>query len=277
MDTPSILYHYTNADGLIGIIESKNIWLSDYRSLNDRSEIVYAFKLIKEVVEQHTKEYSMLETFDWESMFREDHQGELLFVGSFAQAADNPVLWRLYSKQRGYVLGIKTKSLEGAKEKTKNAYFQRVIYNRDEQIKFIEEKFLEFKKTRPNFKSEHELKEAFDRQFDRINFFFWLYQVAPFVKDSSFEHEQEWRIAVHFRLKSGAKFRTRDGDGDGDIIPYLELSMPAPEGKKHFWLQSVDMGPRVDASRNLPQLEALLDQNGFIKDSIDLRQSLIPI
>jgi|CXWL01.1.fsa_nt_gi archaellum component FlaF (FlaF/FlaG flagellin family) len=35
------LFHYTNAKGLIGIIESQSIWATDYRYLNDSTEIKF--------------------------------------------------------------------------------------------------------------------------------------------------------------------------------------------------------------------------------------------
>jgi len=44
---PNVLYHYTSADGLIGILTSKSIWLTDLRYMNDLSELQYANQLIE--------------------------------------------------------------------------------------------------------------------------------------------------------------------------------------------------------------------------------------
>ncbi len=38
------LFHYTNAKGLVGIIESQSIWATDYRYLNDSTEIKFFLK-----------------------------------------------------------------------------------------------------------------------------------------------------------------------------------------------------------------------------------------
>src|ERR1017187_4880845 len=35
---PELLYHYTDEKGLIGILESQNLWASHYRFLNDYEE-----------------------------------------------------------------------------------------------------------------------------------------------------------------------------------------------------------------------------------------------
>ena len=39
------LYHYTDARGLEGIIKSGTIWFTDYRHMNDPSELVHGIDL----------------------------------------------------------------------------------------------------------------------------------------------------------------------------------------------------------------------------------------
>lgn len=48
MDTPEILYHYTDAKGLLGILNSKQIWATSYRFMNDAREFEYGFDLISD-------------------------------------------------------------------------------------------------------------------------------------------------------------------------------------------------------------------------------------
>ena len=45
---PAALYHYTTSAGLLGIIESNGIYLTDARFLNDSSEITYGRSLFLE-------------------------------------------------------------------------------------------------------------------------------------------------------------------------------------------------------------------------------------
>ena len=40
-----LLYHYTTQSGLVGIVQSESLWLTDVRYLNDASEYVYALHL----------------------------------------------------------------------------------------------------------------------------------------------------------------------------------------------------------------------------------------
>jgi hypothetical protein len=51
------LYHYTNATGLRGIIESQKFWFTSYRHLNDPSELTHgmdiAHRLLVGIAEQY--------------------------------------------------------------------------------------------------------------------------------------------------------------------------------------------------------------------------------
>ncbi|MFA5351201.1 MAG: DUF2971 domain-containing protein [Candidatus Omnitrophota bacterium] len=42
------LWHYTNADGLLGILESQSIWATDYRHLNDCLELKHAMSILRD-------------------------------------------------------------------------------------------------------------------------------------------------------------------------------------------------------------------------------------
>jgi hypothetical protein len=43
---PATLYHYTNAAGLLGIVEKRALWATDVQFLNDGEELIYAAREI---------------------------------------------------------------------------------------------------------------------------------------------------------------------------------------------------------------------------------------
>ena len=45
---PDVLYHYTTAQGLIGITEAGRVWATDARYMNDSSEMVYTHELFRQ-------------------------------------------------------------------------------------------------------------------------------------------------------------------------------------------------------------------------------------
>ena len=46
---PELLYHYTRAGGLLGIVQGHSIWATDIRYLNDGNEFRYGSGLVKQV------------------------------------------------------------------------------------------------------------------------------------------------------------------------------------------------------------------------------------
>lgn len=51
-DPPEIIYHYTNADGLVGIVSSGSLWATDLRFVNDASELDHALKSMEAAIER---------------------------------------------------------------------------------------------------------------------------------------------------------------------------------------------------------------------------------
>lgn len=49
------IYHYTDVGGLKGILESHKLWISHSYFMNDTSEILYTYHLLKGILEK-TKE-----------------------------------------------------------------------------------------------------------------------------------------------------------------------------------------------------------------------------
>jgi hypothetical protein len=52
---PDLLFHYTDAAGLLGIIDSRKLWMTKVQYLNDKSELNYAFDLMREEIDQQKK------------------------------------------------------------------------------------------------------------------------------------------------------------------------------------------------------------------------------
>jgi len=62
--TGVVLYHYTDVGGLVSIVNSQELWMSDAAFLNDRREIEYVKLLIGQASEAHA-EFAILQEL-WE-------------------------------------------------------------------------------------------------------------------------------------------------------------------------------------------------------------------
>jgi hypothetical protein len=48
----SVIYHYTNQSGFVGIFENREFWATNIRYMNDATEFSYVFKLTEECLEK---------------------------------------------------------------------------------------------------------------------------------------------------------------------------------------------------------------------------------
>jgi hypothetical protein len=54
---PTKLYHYTGLQGLSGILQSNTLWATDFRNLNDSSELVYGAGILCEELDKLSAQY----------------------------------------------------------------------------------------------------------------------------------------------------------------------------------------------------------------------------
>jgi len=110
---PDHLFHYTSSAGLLGIVSSKQMWMSDSRSLNDEKELKY-FKDIVQLAAHNicnnkaskalSEPVKNLISFlcNYARGVRGGH-----FVLSFSEHRDQLSQWRAYSDgSAGFAFGI---------------------------------------------------------------------------------------------------------------------------------------------------------------------------
>lgn len=106
------LYHYTDARGLRGIFENQQIWFTDYRHLNDPSELLHGMQAAQEVASRmksgaDTRAQLFLDCFV--DMFRRENFDKTLefYVASFSRAGNDLGQWRAYADNgRGFAIGF---------------------------------------------------------------------------------------------------------------------------------------------------------------------------
>jgi|WetSurMetagenome_2_1015567.scaffolds.fasta_scaffold202366_1 hypothetical protein len=171
-----LLYHYTDQTGLLGILESKSIWATHVRYLNDASEFTHGLSIAAQCIKairinlesnlkgfpddtsrlnaRHKAEDIMLEDI---SHFLSDLQKVPVYVACFFDDEENEHLlesqgvgdnlgqWRAYSKKStGFCIGFDKNSLEEhiLKRQTEPAdlllFGEKCIYDEEEQGETLE-------------------------------------------------------------------------------------------------------------------------------------------
>lgn len=159
--------HYTNLQGLIGIVENNELWLSDHRFVNDELEYEYGKQLSVSVISEmvnseENSEFSVFLQRMQESIQKPSSQG--VYIGSMSFSADNLNQWKGYGNS-SESLCIK---FEGDFElwNARNSHpthirQQKVIYDECEQkelikaiVNIFKEHFNEFKQLPHPFLSD---------------------------------------------------------------------------------------------------------------------------
>lgn len=285
-DDHPALYHYTNAQGLQGIIESQQLHATDINYLNDAEEhIHFCGKRLPELLDRmwnncSEEERTSIIKLGYES--KENFQHNIL--ASFSKSVPNnssftvsfsipPSIdpddgllsqWRAYGRDGGYAIEFSTAGLvQKVQSELEHfhypyALFAPVYYGQEisQEREHLENRFLDYVK-------------AIVLNFDSLIFGFPLLQeqlaaLSILVKHPGFREEREFRLAfvrpdlaIHGSEKAARAsplcFRP------GSLKPYIALF----EKKMGLPIQRIIVGPHPEKEKRKAAVEALLRQNNI--------------
>jgi hypothetical protein len=263
------LYHYTNPDGLKGILESGTIFATDCRFVNDSQELKHAvdgilIPLLEARAEKSPdKDYYMVQARGFL-----DLQFKAPYIACFSEKGDQLSQWRGYGSEAGAVsLGFDPQILGRdiiSLNPLSGGSLQKVIYLQEEQ----EQEFLRILGTN-DFPWRVFVGSA------GLNLGSKLLGVAIRCKHAGFEEEREWRIVIPSKMGMGTGAITKPHDfrtGGKYVAPYVNVKLSRPD--EPVPLTEVICAPGDRDGVALDGVRALLDLYGY-KD-IPVRHSKIP-
>lgn len=209
----STLYHYTTVAGLKGIIESESIWFTDFRHLNDPSEIEHGIELCRDVIRlRKPGKDGQVEMFldGLADFMRLDNISMWLqyFIGSFSQASDDLGQWRAYGDNgRGVSVGFAPHlfSIANTTDMKPNeaAFVGPVIYDldaassrHDRAIEMAEGIFFDVANAHGDILVNKDIKIRFMQDFARAVIASPLIWNCLTSKHPAYTHEQEVRLII---------------------------------------------------------------------------------
>lgn len=239
-----IIYHYCTLQGFLGIIQNASLWMSDISKSNDDLECIYGRNQIKHRIEQEI-EANTEAIYEWEmgyEMNSDMHDSMLTYVACFSEKEDCLSQWRGYADDgKGMAIGFNKKVLEQlVKLKNYNLRFAKVIYDKNEQGRYVERVVKENLKRMGKTGVRHAALELNTNY--RMDF--------SFYKHPSFVEEEEWRLVLNSmpygcEMKVGSmifsepKYRV----ANGKIISYRELCFSSI---KENFVKEIWIGPKTD-------------------------------
>lgn len=259
-----VLFHYSNGQAVVGIIENKELWATDVYFQNDAQEQLHAYSILRLCLNQKYQNSSLQQRLDFCKLMSSfiDQQQRLseysyspIHTVSFCEDGDDLSLWRGYGNSNGsYAIGFSSLNLQECEyvkdESHKRIWLVKCIYDENDQRSFVEsflgEKFRIFSST--TFASQIKKNEyalGVAREFD--------WKIAPVLKHEKFHSEKEWRLIVRVESITGeARFR----EGENIIRPFVSVRFP--EDSIKFPIEKLIIGPNPKKSLSVSSIMRLL-------------------
>lgn len=268
---PEPVYHYTDGNGLLGILGNRKLWCTHFAFLNDTGEANYARVLYGEAlyriatdptVDEPTRGVAseMASRFDRNEATAATQQrlrsANANFVASFSAARDDIGQWRGYSAPSArYSIGFNANALQ-AVAAAEGMQLQEVHYDRNAAIDQLAQAALLWMSR---------IDEGLKRTPERIDsmglvsdLMFTVARTGAWFKHPKFKSEREWRLAfaeVGLSRSQPLSFRP----GRSYLVPYIELNLAGyPDLISEVWI-----GPSPHPELSEAAVWQLLNQHGY--------------
>jgi hypothetical protein len=266
------LYHYTTQDGILGIVQKREIWATHHQCLNDQREYLHAKELVRDEISKRLKAATGRKRLVLDSMIAAleppGHEDVNLYVASFSEQPDSLSQWRAYgASTSGVALGFRCDHFllpDGFR-------VVQCIYTKTAQLKIVRAIVSEVEKRSTSTAALLNVAPAHLR--------FTLHALALVLKHEAFKEEREWRIispvlmdkAPAFPIIEETKLAFRSGKSV--LTPYRRI--PLKDDKGNFPLNEVVVGPNPNPKQACRSVQSLLNSEKGL-DSVKVRNSDIP-
>lgn len=271
-ETPELIFHYTSLEGLVGIVDSRTIWLTDYAYLNDKRELTHGTDLVRDVIAEMLEkepEESILDLLQtWNTdIERNTHR---ICIASFSADGDSLSQWRSYGP---IAIGFEPHDLS---RHANRAHLAPVEYNRDRQRGLVSMYLHHLCQAYAIDLAESRLQRI-ERVYHKTD---RLIELIAFFKDPAFSGENEYRLAYieypdmikSFDIAPSPKrFRiTRSR-----LQPYVAANELVPTLPNHppLKLREIVLGPEADSLLERGVREFLAEKQ---LSEVEVRRSTVP-
>ena len=283
---PEQLCHYSNVEGLKGILDSGKIWATQSGYLNDFKEVSYGRDLALDVSRKTTHQGDVEKT--WLNRVAQGISNgipsEELYVSCFCEQGDLLSQWRGYGQSCGYSVRLRPRGRIYSRLPEKLCSLVQVIYNPEAQRQLI--------------------KDVLDRYLDSLNrlaadFTDFLEQILQAhvsrtslelesmfsrFKHPGFEEEREWRL-IHYNSASQGSPYVEYRPSNGILVPYVKLPLLWDEDENPgiFQITQITCGPssqpeaaRASVEHYLTKLRIASNRQGVF-DEVPVTISKTPL
>lgn len=264
-------WHYTSAQGLLNIIESKSFHVTNAKFLNDPLEKDYSLFTLVETIKKYQghKFYENINKNIVTSNFQMRDKEH--YIISLSTDHDSLAMWQYYGNL-GYAIKIDIEELynngfvkdlqvnSGLINETSHG---KVIYNKDQQ-KDILEKMLNkvFLPSLNTIENYNDLINEFNTEFGIKRYFF---------KNEAYAHEKEWRCVFTLNKSDSIQANKYRTSKKGVVVPYIIIDISKDINKI---VKEIKVHPLMEEDLTIHGLELFLETNKL--STVKLSKSDIP-
>lgn len=297
------VFHYTSVEGLMGILQNREIFFTDAQFLNDYTERFDINNDLKRFWDWNYRDYDkefyiLIKNININSY--EDNQNKIFggdvtdeknryFILSASMNQDSLSMWKYYAKNgqyNGYNIDLFIPALldEWIDEETgvvvEDGLVIYDIMEKQAKIRCMVEKLYEFWCT-------YEKSETINNKI--INEYrAWISYASLFFKNEYFASEQEMRFVaivpknrlnnLHYEKKDGTKVKMYDFRNiNGVIIPYIKMPLFGWNVSENLITSSIRVGPCMDFEQRKCGILQFVDSLEYRFHEIRVKKSEIPL
>jgi hypothetical protein len=253
-DDDSVLYHYTDAAGLIGVLSSGTMWASDMRDLNDSAEITLQLKEAAQVLSTRPGDFpgwpeNRHDVTSAIQMLSLPQPG-YWFSASFSAEPDLLSQWRGYGgAKQSFAIGFDKGQLADAAMEVdatlyKCDYDAAIRSSRVDQA--IQQGLIELERRPHSYLGFHIRDE--------------LQRTAALTKHESFSEEREYRLVVPHLPPYGRELDYRVRAAGDRLVSYLPIPLPRNLETGQLKIRRIVIGP-APTPQAVTAVEGALRQN----------------
>lgn len=263
MHDDDVLYHYTSATGLIGILGNHNspakLWLTQIQYMNDASEFYHTYELAQSCIIAMRDEcpnirrsMSGLYGLSYDNMAHSEPISRdfstRYFSFSVTEESDLLSQWRGYAANGGYSIGFRVKDLRRVAA-SQGMQLVRCVYDDEDKRALLMDALRSIEEDYNNAVVDAIVAaQGLNGQpgveaTARVHVQQTVNQLAPSFKHPSFAEEREWRITGIVSAKDNGRARWRTSGSA--VVPYCELDI-SPIGPSPLEPTEIVLGPGID-------------------------------
>lgn len=279
------LFHYTDTDGLLGIIGTRQLWATHYRYLNDREELQAGEGIVAEEADRLASQFSEDTAIGFfVREFRRIHDSAKLsqiadiYVASLSENPNQLSQWRAYGANgNGYSVGFTKLRLPtgpradavAALALVKCEYDEAAF--RDQARTVLSDVARGFELYVRTYARSHDSERAYRRA--ALSIAFRRLAIAPArFKNTAFSEEREWRMIV-LPMRGQESKIVKYRSGRWGVTPFIPIDL-ADDGHL-IDLSEIWIGPQHDPVDGQKSVQGFLQSAGYASD-VPVKCSEIP-